>query len=127
GDRDVPAENLRKLAVIFVEGRSLARFDIEDPNHLVVEIQRDGQAAARLIQTGDISRIALDIRADVAAAGGRDISADTMAIRLGVKLHRQRFRRQPDTNNQLELIAAPIQQPDRKVIEVHQITREADD
>ena len=71
GDGDITAEDFGELAVVLVEGGLLAAFDVEDADHFVVQRQRHGQAALGLSRPGDVTRIALDIGADIRLARWR--------------------------------------------------------
>ncbi len=92
GDGDVAAEDFGELAVVFVEGGALAAFDVEDADDLVVQAKGNGQAALGAVEADDVARIAIDIGADVASAGGGDVAADAVAFGLGEKVDGQALR-----------------------------------
>ena len=60
-DRDVSPEYLGELPVVFVERGPLARFDVEDADHFVVQSQRHRERALRVVKPHHIARIALEI------------------------------------------------------------------
>ena len=126
-DRDIPAEDFGELPVVFIERGALAAFDVEHTDHLIVQSQRYGQAALGLIEAQHIARVAFDIRADVRSTRGGHKTADAVAFGLGKKVDILRFQRQADTDDQFQFVDFAIQQADREVIKVHQITRVFDD
>src|SRR5687768_12568960 len=126
-DRDVAPEDLGELPVVLVKRGALAGFDVEDADHLVMQSQRNGERALGRVEAHHVARVALDVWADVAAARRGDVAADAVAFGVGEEVDVERFVRQPGANHHLQLVALAVEQPDREVIEVHQVAREADD
>ncbi len=103
-DGDISAEDFRELAVVLVEGGALPALDVEDADDFVVQSERDGQAALGIFQSDDIARIALHIRADIAAPGGGDVAADAVALAFGHEVDAQCLGGQSGADDQFQLV-----------------------
>ena len=77
---DLLAENLGKLQILSAECVELGAFHIERADHLILGNERHGQRAARARRPFNKVRIGCRIRAEIALAGGRHITGDSIAL-----------------------------------------------
>ena len=63
--RNVPPKDLGELAIVFVKGSDLFRFDVVDTDHFVKEHQRDGQRTLGVLQPQHVPRVFFGVVADI--------------------------------------------------------------
>lgn len=80
---------------------ALAAFDIKDADDLVVQAKGNGEAALGAVEADDVARVAVDVGADVASAGGGDVAADSVALGFGEKVDGERFGGKAGADDQL--------------------------
>ena len=124
---DIAAEDRCELPVVVVEGRRPLRLDVEHADDPVVQSQRHGQGAGRMVQAFAVQWILFDIGAQVALTGGRDVTGNPAALRLGVDHLADLFRRDAHRRDQFQAVGFLVEQADFEVIELQQIVHIVND
>ena len=126
-DGHVPPENLGELPIVLGEEPARVAFDVEDPDDLVMQTQRNRQGGMGLVDARQIAGIRQHVGTVVAAPGGGDVATDAVAFGRSKNVEVLRLRGQSGTEDDFETIGFAIEQADREVVEVHQVARVPND
>ena len=127
GRSDVPGEDLEELHVGVGEAPRLGALDVERPDHLFVEHERDGERALRPLAALEIAAVFRRVVAEIAPPGGCDIAGDTVVFGAGVEDPGLGLRLHPLGEEWLEAAGLPVEEADLDDVEKEQITRIMED